>query len=150
MSIMTTPSIMFALTAAALLSTASCQNAQVKEEAKDVEEAQEDVKEAQEEVKKEEQKLEQEKAEFSEDLKQRVAKAEERYAALGLRADKLTAGATDTMAQKDIEAAKQKAMAEIEDVRNATPTTVEHELEELDEAMDKYDELLNKYGEGGM
>jgi exonuclease VII large subunit len=151
---MTTPSIVIAITAAALLGAASCQGAQVKDEAEDVKDAREDVQDAKQDVKEEQEDVKEQEIEFSADLKQRVADAEERYKKLELRSEQATAGAAGTAAASELDAAKQRAKTEMEDVRNATPTNVEQELDQLDEAMEAYEDTLDKYdddaGDGAM
>lgn len=142
---MSTTSTVIAICAAALLSsTAGCKDSQVKGAAGDVQDAREDVRDAKQEVAEERQEVKEEKIEFSTELKKRVAEAEERYKKLDLRSSSVATPSTD------LTAIKQHVDAEIEDVRKATPTTVERELEELDAAMDKYEDALDKYDNDAM
>jgi septal ring factor EnvC (AmiA/AmiB activator) len=136
----------------AIVGAASCQNARVKDEAEDVKDAREDVQDAhedvsdaKEELREESHELEKERIEFEADLQRRLATAEKRYAELGLRADKIKAGHADTTIATVIDAAKQRANAEIETLRMATPATVEQDLERLDDALDYYDDTLDKH-----
>lgn len=135
---MTKPSIAFAIAAAALLSTVACEDTQVKDEAEDVKGAKQDVKEEKGEVA-------EEKAEFSAELKQRIDDAEKRYTELEKRAPAIKATSAGAAAETEISKALATAKTRIEAVRKATATTIERDLEQLEDAMDSLDATLDKY-----